>query len=89
MTMKKSKAKPAMDEANFEDDIATMIYTTSVFRDLLSDETSRLQQAKIDISNNGCSIELPQAHYDPQKHAHLHRLKLASDNFLSALSGHY
>jgi hypothetical protein len=81
--MKKSK------KVNFDHYIAAAIQLVEEFRDELHVETARLTQAKIDISNNGCSIELPQAHYDPGRHAFLHRLRIASDNFLSVLSGNY
>jgi hypothetical protein len=67
----------AQVETNFDDDIATAIFVISEFRDLLHTETARMMQAKIDKPDG----------FDPQRHAHLHRIRIAADAFLSALSG--
>jgi hypothetical protein len=78
------------DTANFNDDIDTMIVTTEIFRDLLSAETARLQQAKIEHSGlHAAKLTMPEMATDPEHYARLHRMRMAADHFLSALSGQY
>jgi hypothetical protein len=78
--MAKKQKQPTPDEApNFDDDINTAIHVVTIFRDLLSDETARIDKARRDKP----------AEFDPAKHAHLHRLRVAADSFISALNGAY
>ena len=69
-----AKAKKA---PTFDDTIAAAIELVSEFRDELHAETSRMVQERGDNPES----------FDPAKHSHLHRIRIASDNFLSALSG--
>jgi hypothetical protein len=66
-------------ETKFADDIDTVTMVVREFRDLLLDETFRMMKAKIEKSEG----------FDPQRHGHLHRIQVAADNFLNALSGQY
>jgi hypothetical protein len=78
--MAKAKKQSATDEApNFEDDIKTAIHVVTLFRDLLSDETTRITQDRTTAPDK----------FDVQKHAYLHRMMVSANQFLSALSGVY
>ena len=75
-----AKRKPARDEApTFNDDVNTAIHVVSLFRDLLSDETTRIDQARRDEP----------AEFDAARHAYLHRLRIAAENFIGVLSGSF
>jgi hypothetical protein len=69
----------AKKEPDFEDYIAACMEIVQEFRDVLGVETARMMQEK---------ANRPQE-FDPQKHAHLHRIRVAGDHFLSALSRQY
>jgi hypothetical protein len=76
-----AKKKPATEEVEtkFEHYVEACIEIVAEFRDLLAAETSRIMLAKADKPES----------FDPAKHSHLHRMRLASDGFLSALSGQF
>jgi hypothetical protein len=80
--MKAKAKKSAMEEVEptFDNDIATMIFATETFRDLLREEASRMTRAKIEHNQHGASLTMPEASYDPQRHAHLHRMRMAADS---------
>jgi hypothetical protein len=69
----------AQVQTTFDDDIATAVFVIGEFRDLLHAETAKIMQDKIDKPEG----------FDPARHAHLHRMRVAADNFLGALSGQY
>ena len=66
-------------EVDFGHYIEAATQLVEEFRDELHTETSRIMQAKADKPQD----------FDPTHHAHLHRMRIASDNFLSALAGQY
>jgi hypothetical protein len=76
--MAKKQLAPA-EVPNLDDDVNTAIHVVTLFRDLLSDETARIDQERRDKP----------AEFDAARHAYLHRLRVASDNFIAALSGQY
>jgi hypothetical protein len=72
--MKAKKKEPTFDHY-----IAAAIQLVAEFRDELQTETARIMQEKADKPEK----------FDPARHAFLHRMRVASDNFLSALSGNW
>jgi hypothetical protein len=66
-------------QPTFDDDIATASYVITEFRNLLAAEISKLEQERNARSES----------FSPQHHAHLCRMRIASDTFLATLSGHY
>ena len=72
-------ARHGKKKATFDDYIKAAMQLVAEFRDELHTETARMMQAKADKPHE----------FDPAKHAHLHRIRVSSDAFLSALSGQY
>jgi hypothetical protein len=59
------------------------------FRGYLATETDRLTRVTSRQLGRNYEFGSALAQLDPAMHAHLHRLKLAADNFLNALMGNY
>jgi hypothetical protein len=66
-------------KVDFEHYIEAAIQLVEEFRDERHTETSRMMHEKADKPQD----------FDPTHHAHLHRMRIASDNFLAALSRQY
>ena len=86
----------AETKVDFEHYVTATREIVESFRDELAEETSRLTHYAIDtdknpvgFGNSGLSVTPTLASLDPEKHAHLHRMRVASDNFLAALAGQY
>jgi hypothetical protein len=59
------------------------------FRQYLNKETDRMTRVTSRQLGRDYEFGEAKAQLDPEMHAHLHRLKIAADNFLNALMGNY
>jgi hypothetical protein len=59
------------------------------FRQYLNEETDRLTRVTSRQLGRDYEFGEAKAQLDPGHHAHLHRLRLAADNFLNVLAGNY
>jgi hypothetical protein len=57
------------------------------FRQYLNEETDRMTRVTSRQLGRGYEFGEAKAQFDPEKHAHLHQLKLAADNFPNVLMG--
>jgi hypothetical protein len=57
------------------------------FRDFLAEYHAQLVHPEMKITGNGIAVEMPKAAADPQKVSEVHRLRMACDHFVNALSG--
>ena len=78
----------AETKVDFEHYVTATREIVELFRDVLAEHTAELTRTKIDLKK-GASVELPAASHDPQRHAELHRIRMACDNFINALNGAY
>jgi hypothetical protein len=69
--------------------VQAMGETVEEFREYLNRETDRLTRVKSRQLGQNYEFGEAKAQLDPEMHAHLHRLKIAADNFLNALMGNY
>jgi hypothetical protein len=76
-------------EADFEHYAQATKEIAESCRDVLAEHTADLTRAKIGDISDGASVKLPAASHDPQRHAELHRIRVACDNFINALNGAY
>jgi hypothetical protein len=83
------EAETGETKVDFEHYVTATKGIVESFRDVLAEHTAELTQAKIGNISVGASVELPAASRDPQRHAELHRIRMACDNFLAALAGQY
>jgi hypothetical protein len=79
----------AETKVDFEHYVTATREIVESFRNELAEHTAELTRAKIGNISVGASVELPAASHDPQRHAELHRIRVACDSFLNALSGNY
>jgi hypothetical protein len=86
-----------MEEANtpkFEHYVEATRQVVEEFRDVLAEHHAGLVHYDIELNKGqgpykGASVVSTKASDDPQHAAHVHRMRLACDQFLNALNGQY
>ena len=78
-------------EVGFEHYVTATKKIVEEFRDKLAEHTAELVHCEVKIiggGRGGVSVADTKASTDPQRHAELHRIRIACDNFLlNALAG--
>jgi hypothetical protein len=92
-TMETTEAETKVD---FEHYVQATKEIVESFRDELAEHTAELtrydiqtDKAPVGGGRSGLSVTETKASADPQRHAELHRIRVACDNFINALSGNY
>ena len=86
----------AETKVDFEHYVTATREIVESFRDVLAEHTAELTHYDIQTDKDpvgfgpsGLSVKESKASADPQRHAELHRIRMACDNFLNALNGTY
>jgi hypothetical protein len=78
------------NQPHFGHYIQAMGEVTEEFQEYLATEIDRMTRVTTrQLGRDYDFGQTPAALLDPELHAHLHRLRLATDNFLNALMGNY
>ena len=72
-----------------EDYLAAAASVAEELRDFLSRHYADLTTPAMTMKIHGQGGEMPAAAQDPQYAANIHRLKVACENFVNAMRGHY
>jgi hypothetical protein len=82
----------AETKVDFEHYVTATKELVESFRDELAEHTAELVHFDINVisgGRGGVSVTDTKASADPQRHAELHRIRVACDNFINALNGNY